>query len=74
MQRSAKDHQRLSALGKTLAVLEAVTDHPHGIGLPDLAASLGLPRQTVHRLLGQLQTAVCCCVIPRVNASWSALA
>lgn len=56
MQRSAKDHQRLSALGKTLAVLEAVTDHPHGIGLPDLAASLGLPRQTVHRLLGQLQT------------------
>ena len=56
MQRSAKDHQRLSALGKTLAVLEAVTDHPHGIGLPDLAASLGLPRQTVHRLLGQLQS------------------
>ena len=56
MQRSAKDHQRLSVLGKALAVLEAVTDHPHGIGLPDLAARLGLPRQTVHRLLGQLQS------------------
>ena len=56
MQRSAKDHQRLSVLGKALAVLEAVTDHPHGIGLPDLAAKLGLPRQTVHRLLGQLQS------------------
>jgi IclR family transcriptional regulator, acetate operon repressor len=55
MQRFAKDHQRLSVLGKTLAVLEAVTDHPHGIGLPDLAAKLELPRQTVHRVLGQLQ-------------------
>jgi DNA-binding IclR family transcriptional regulator len=55
MQRSAKDHQRLSVLGKALAVLGAVTDHPHGIGLPDLAAKLGLPRQTVHRVLGQLQ-------------------
>ena len=55
MQRSAKDHQRLSVLGKALAVLDAVTDHPHGIGLPDLAAKLSLPRQTVHRVLGQLQ-------------------
>ena len=56
MQRSAKDHERLNVLGKALAVLDAVTEHPHGIGLPDLAARLGLPRQTVHRLLGQLQT------------------
>jgi IclR family transcriptional regulator, acetate operon repressor len=56
MQRSSQDHQRLSVLGKALAVLEAVTDHPHGIGLPDLAAKLGLPRQTVHRVLAQLQT------------------
>src|SRR5918998_2484606 len=55
MQRSAKDDQRLSVLGKALAVLEAVSDHPHGIGLPDLAAKLGLPRQTVHRVLTQLQ-------------------
>jgi DNA-binding IclR family transcriptional regulator len=56
MQRSAKDRERLNVLGKALAVLDAVTEHPHGIGLPDLAARLGLPRQTVHRLLGQLQT------------------
>jgi DNA-binding IclR family transcriptional regulator len=55
MQRSAKDHQRLNVLGKALAVLEAVSDHPQGIGLPDLAARLGLPRQTVHRVLGQLE-------------------
>jgi DNA-binding IclR family transcriptional regulator len=56
MQRTAKDHQRLSVLGKALAVLEAVTNHPHGIGLPDLASKLGLPRQTVHRVLAQLQS------------------
>jgi IclR family transcriptional regulator, acetate operon repressor len=55
MQRLAKDDQRLNVLGKVLAVLEAVTDHPHGVGLPDLAARLGLSRQTVHRVLGQLQ-------------------
>jgi DNA-binding IclR family transcriptional regulator len=36
-------------------VLQAVADHPQGIGLPDLAVKLGLPRQTVHRVLGQLR-------------------
>jgi DNA-binding IclR family transcriptional regulator len=55
MQKLAKDHPRLSVLGKVLAVLETVAGHPHGIGLPDLAARLGLSRQTVHRVLGQLQ-------------------
>lgn len=54
MQKHAKDDQRLNVLGKALAVLQAVTDHPQGVGLPDLAARLGLPRQTVHRVLGQL--------------------
>src|SRR5262249_9562048 len=34
---------------------KAVADHPQGVGLPDLAAELGLPRQTVHRVLGQLR-------------------
>jgi len=45
----------LNVLGKALAVLQAVADHPQGVGLPDLAARLGLPRQTVHRVLGQLR-------------------
>lgn len=48
---------RLSALDKALAVLEAVSDQPQAVGLPDLAARLELPRQTVHRLLGQLERA-----------------
>ena len=37
MQKLPKDHPRLNVLGKVLAVLEAVTDHPQGVGLPDLA-------------------------------------
>ena len=55
MDRPVKAHQRLSVLGKVLAVLEAVAEQPQGIGLPDLAARLGLSRQTVHRVLGQLE-------------------
>jgi DNA-binding IclR family transcriptional regulator len=50
-----KDDRRLNVLGKALAVLQAVADHPGGVGLPDLAAKLGLPRQTVHRVLTQLR-------------------
>src|SRR5436190_3591747 len=46
---------RSSALEKALSVLEAVSDQPQAVGLPDLAARLGLPRQTVHRVLGQLE-------------------
>jgi IclR family transcriptional regulator, acetate operon repressor len=55
MQRPDKEPQRLNVLGKVLAVLEVVTDQPQGVGLPDLAARLGLSRQTVHRVLGQLE-------------------
>lgn len=51
------NNQRSSALEKALAVLEAVSDQPQGVGLPDLAARLNLPRQTVHRVLGQLEGA-----------------
>lgn len=57
MQKHVKDDQRLNVLGKALAVLQAVTEHPQGVGLPDLSARLGLPRQTVHRVLGQLRDA-----------------
>ncbi|HEX5998475.1 MAG TPA: IclR family transcriptional regulator [Hyphomicrobiaceae bacterium] len=45
----------MNVLGKALAVLQTVADHPHGVGLPDIANKLGLPRQTVHRVLGQLR-------------------
>jgi DNA-binding IclR family transcriptional regulator len=55
LQKHTKDDQRLNVLGKALAVLQAVADHPQGVGLPDLAVRLGLPRQTVHRVLGQLR-------------------
>jgi IclR family transcriptional regulator, acetate operon repressor len=55
LQKRVKNDQRLNVLGKALAVLQAVADYPQGIGLPDLAARLGMPRQTVHRVLGQLR-------------------
>jgi IclR family transcriptional regulator, acetate operon repressor len=48
-------HSRSSALEKALSVLEAVSDQPQAVGLPDLAARLGIPRQTVHRVLVQLE-------------------
>jgi len=49
--------ERGSALEKALAVLEAITAQSQPIGLPDLSARLGLPRQTVHRVLTQLEAA-----------------
>jgi DNA-binding IclR family transcriptional regulator len=55
MHASMSGNQRLSALEKALVVLEAVTDQPQAVGLPDLAARVNLPRQTVHRVLVQLE-------------------
>ncbi|MFN3869723.1 MAG: IclR family transcriptional regulator [Hyphomicrobiaceae bacterium] len=45
---------RLSALEKSMLVLEAIVDHPQPISLPELTLRLGMPRQTIHRLLQQL--------------------
>lgn len=45
---------RRSALDKALIVLEAIVARPRPVGLPDLSAELGLPRQTIHRILQQL--------------------
>src|SRR6056297_1163870 len=44
----------LSALDKAIVVLEAIVANTRPIGLPDLTADLGLPRQTIHRILQQL--------------------
>jgi len=46
---------RFSALEKALLVLETLANHPRPVGLPDLAAMLDMPRQTVHRVLRQLE-------------------
>lgn len=43
-----------SALDKALAVLEEITGHNGPVGLPELSNRLGLPRQTIHRILVQL--------------------
>ena len=46
---------RGSALSKAMAVLDSVLSQKRPVGLPDIAAQLGLPRQTVHRVLQQLE-------------------
>lgn len=51
---AADASDRLSALEKSLLVLEAIVDHPQPVNLPELTLRLGLPRQTIHRLLQQL--------------------
>ena len=45
----------MSALDKSIAVLDAVAAQPQPVGLPDLTARLNLPRQTLHRVLLQLE-------------------
>lgn len=47
--------ERGSALEKALVILEAVAAQPQPIGLPDLTERVRLPRQTVHRVLMQLE-------------------
>ena len=44
----------LSALDKAMMVLEAVVAQSRPVGLPDLTTEIGLPRQTLHRILRQL--------------------
>lgn len=44
----------MSALDKATLILEAIVAYPRPVGLPDLTADLGLPRQTIHRVLQQL--------------------
>jgi len=46
---------RGSALEKALLVLDVVCEQPQPIGLPDIAIRVDLPRQTVHRILQQLE-------------------
>lgn len=46
---------RGSALEKALLILDAITDQPQSIGLPDIASRADLPRQTAHRVLQQLE-------------------
>jgi DNA-binding IclR family transcriptional regulator len=55
MPKDKADTSRGSALEKALLVLETVAGQPQSIGLPDLTARTGLPRQTVHRILRQLE-------------------
>ena len=52
-----KQRQGGSALDKAVQVLGAVAEGGEPIGLADLTSQLGLPRQTVHRVVRQLESA-----------------
>lgn len=47
--------RKSSALEKALVILEAVIDQPQSVGLPDLTERLGISRQSVYRLVQQLE-------------------
>lgn len=52
-----KQRQGGSALDKAVQVLGALAEGGEPIGLADLTSQLGLPRQTVHRVVRQLESA-----------------
>lgn len=47
--------RKSSALEKALVILEAIVDQPQSVGLPDLTERLGISRQSVYRLVQQLE-------------------
>lgn len=49
-----RDGQTSSALGKSITVLETVIDRPDPVSIGALSMWLGLPKQTVHRIVRQL--------------------
>ena len=49
-----RDGQAGAALGKSMMVLDMVIDRPGPVSIGALAMWLGLPKQTVHRIVGQL--------------------
>ena len=51
-----KETMEFSALTKALGLLEATAGHPEGRTLADLAAEVGVPKPTAHRILNSLTT------------------
>lgn len=44
-----------SALGKATAVLDALSESAHAVSVPEICLATGFNRQTVHRLLAQME-------------------
>ncbi len=49
------DRNTNSTLSKAMNILGAIVDQPQSVGVPDLADRLGMSRQSLHRLLAQLE-------------------
>lgn len=50
-----ESNQSNAAAVRAFRVLEVVAQHADGCGLSEIVEAVGLPKQTVHRILGQLQ-------------------
>ena len=50
-----ESNQSNAAAVRAFRVLEVVAQHPDGCSLAVIVAAVGLPKQTVHRIVGQLQ-------------------
>lgn len=55
MKDTDQQKERGSALQKALLVLDAIVEQNQPVGLPDISARVQLARQTVHRILTQLE-------------------
>lgn len=44
----------IQSLQRAFQILEILSEHPHGIGLTELAASMNLSKSTIHRFLASL--------------------
>ena len=44
----------IQSLQRAFSIVEILSDHPHGMGLTELAVSMNLSKSTVHRFLASL--------------------
>ena len=46
----------IQLIARSAAILRTLRDHPNGVSLGQIAANVDLPRSTVQRIIGALQT------------------
>ena len=49
-----KSTESIKSLQRAFSIIEILSEHPHGIGLTEIAAIMELPKSTVHRFLSSI--------------------
>jgi IclR family KDG regulon transcriptional repressor len=52
-----KNHRPVKSLIKALRILDAMGNHPNGLGITDLSGALKAPKSTMHRLITTMEAA-----------------